>query len=145
MALLDGEPRSASATAARASELLRVGRASLEGLSRRHPESLEKLLREGIRVVSFRLRSANERYWGLAGRTLKAKADVAQTRSRLLSLVSHEFRTPLTIIKSSAFASSGRSSPRLRSWRKSWFRAAGSVSRRRSDRAFHADGLPSAS
>ena len=102
MALLDGEPRSATATAARASELLRVGRASLEGLSRRHPESREKFLREGVRVVSSRLRSANERYWGLAGRTLKAKADVAQTRSRLLSLVSHEFRTPLTIIKSSA-------------------------------------------
>jgi signal transduction histidine kinase len=102
MALLDGGPRSASAIASRRAKLLRVSRGGLDWLSRRHPGSREKFLREGVKVISRRLRSANERYWGLAARTLQAKADIAQTRSRLLSLVSHEFRTPLTIIKTCA-------------------------------------------
>lgn len=102
MALLDGEPRSASAVAARPAELLRVDRQELEAMLRRHPAAREKFLREGVSLVSSRLRSANERYWGLAGRSLRARAGAAHARSRLASLMSHEFRTPLTIIKSSA-------------------------------------------
>jgi signal transduction histidine kinase len=102
MALLDGEPRSATAAAARPVELLRIGREELEAMLKRHPVAREKFLREGVSLVSSRLRSANERYWGLAGRSLRARASAAHARSRLASLMSHEFRTPLTVIKSSA-------------------------------------------
>jgi signal transduction histidine kinase len=102
MALLDGEPRSASGVAARPAKLLRVGREELEAMLRRHPAAREKFLREGVSLVSSRLRSANERYWSLAGRSLRARAGAAHARSRLASLMSHEFRTPLTVIKSSA-------------------------------------------
>jgi signal transduction histidine kinase len=102
MALLDGAPRSATAVALRPTELLRVGRQELEGVLRRHPAARERFLREGVSLVSTRLRSANERYWSLAGRSLRARAGAAHARSRLASLMSHEFRTPLTVIKASA-------------------------------------------
>jgi len=102
MALLDGAPRSATAVALRPTELLRVGRQELEGVLLRHPAARERFLREGVSLVSTRLRSANERYWSLAGRTLRARAGAAHARSRLASLMSHEFRTPLTVIKASA-------------------------------------------
>ena len=102
MAILDGEPRSATAVAARPTELLRVGRDELEAMFRRHPAAREEFLREGVGLVSSRLRSANERYWSLAGRSLRARAGAAHARSRLASLMSHEFRTPLTVIKASA-------------------------------------------
>lgn len=102
MALLDGAPRSATAVALRPTELLRVGRQELEGVLLRNPAARERFLREGVSLVSTRLRSANERYWGLAGRSLRARAGAAHARSRLASLMSHEFRTPLTVIKASA-------------------------------------------
>ena len=102
MALLDGAPRSATAVALRPTELLRVGREELEGVLLRHPAARERFLREGVSLVSTRLRSANERYWSLAGRSLRARAGAAHARSRLASLMSHEFRTPLTVIKASA-------------------------------------------
>ena len=102
MALLDGAPRSATAVALRPTELLRVGREGLEEVLLRHPAARERFLREGVSLVSTRLRSANERYWSLAGRSLRARAGAAHARSRLASLMSHEFRTPLTVIKASA-------------------------------------------
>jgi signal transduction histidine kinase len=102
MALLDGEPRSATAVAVRSSELLRVDREALDVVLDRHPRDRERYLSQGVRLVSSRLRDANDRYWVLAGQNLRAKADVAQSRSRLMSLMSHELRTPLTIIKNSA-------------------------------------------
>lgn len=102
MALLDGAPRSATAVAARPTKLLRLGIEELERLFERHPASREKFLRQGVSLVSSQLRSANERYWNLAGRSLRARAGAAHARSRLASLVSHEFRTPLTVIKASA-------------------------------------------
>jgi signal transduction histidine kinase len=102
MALLDGAPRSASAVVARPTELLRVGREEMEALFRRHPAASGKFLREGVKLLSSRLRSSNDRYWKLAGRSLQARAGAAHARSRLASLMSHEFRTPLTVIKASA-------------------------------------------
>jgi signal transduction histidine kinase len=102
MALLDGASRSATAVVARPAELLRVGREEMETAFRRNPEAREKFLREGVRLLSSRLRSSNERYWSLAGRSLRARAGAAHARSRLASLMSHEFRTPLTIIKAIA-------------------------------------------
>jgi signal transduction histidine kinase len=102
MALLDGAPRSATAVVARVAELLSIGRLELDALFRRHPAAAEKFLREGVKLLSSRLRSSNERYWKLAGRSLRARATAAHARSRLASLMSHEFRTPLTVIKASA-------------------------------------------
>jgi signal transduction histidine kinase len=102
MSLLDGAPRSATAVVTRPAELLRVGRNELETVLRRHPAATEKFLREGVKLASSRLRSSNERYWMLAGRSLRARAGAAHARSRLASLMSHEFRTPLTVIKASA-------------------------------------------
>lgn len=102
MAFLDGEPRSATAIAARPSILLQIGRDELDQALRRHPGAREQFLLAGVRLVSSRLRAANERFWSLAGTSLRAQADGGQSRSRLASLVSHEFRTPLTIIKANA-------------------------------------------
>jgi signal transduction histidine kinase len=102
MALLDGEPRAATAIAARPSRFVRVTSAGLESVFREHPQARGTFVREGLRLVSSRLRSANERYWSQAASSFKAKAEAAQSRSRLLSLVSHEFRTPLTVIKCNA-------------------------------------------
>jgi signal transduction histidine kinase len=102
MALLDGAPRSATAVAARATTLLRVGVRELERLFDRHPGAREKFLRRGVSWVSSLLRSANARYWRRAGRSLRARAGAAHARSRLASLVSHEFRTPLTVVKACA-------------------------------------------
>ena len=102
MAFLDGEPRCATAVAARPTDLLRIGRDELDEVLDRHSGARERFLLAGVRLLSSRLRAANERFWSLAGRSLRAKADDGQSRSRLASLVSHEFRTPLTIIKASA-------------------------------------------
>lgn len=102
MAFLDGGPRSATAVAARPTDLLRIGRDELDEVLGRHSGARERFLLAGVRLVSSRLRAANERFWSLAGQSLRAKASDGQSRSRLASLVSHEFRTPLTIIKSSA-------------------------------------------
>ncbi len=102
MAVLDGEPRSATAVVVRPTMLLRVDRGDLEEAFQRHPSLRERFLRQSIRMISSRLRSANESYWRLAGRSLRARAEAAQARSRLAALMSHEFRTPLTVIKSSA-------------------------------------------
>jgi signal transduction histidine kinase len=102
MALLDGAPRSATAVAARDALLLRVSLGDLEKLFEKHPAAREKFLRRGVSWVSDQLRSANARYWNRAGRSLRKRAAAAHARSRLASLVSHEFRTPLTVIKASA-------------------------------------------
>jgi len=102
MGFLDEGPRSATAVAARPTELLRIGRDDLNEVLARHEGARERFLLAALRLVSSRLRAANERYWNLAAKGRVAKADEAQSRSRLASLVSHEFRTPLTIIKSSA-------------------------------------------
>jgi signal transduction histidine kinase len=74
----------------------------LENLFEKHPAAREKFLRCGMSWVSDQLRSANARYWNRAGRSLRKRAAAAHARSRLASLVSHEFRTPLTVIKASA-------------------------------------------
>lgn len=102
MALLDAGTRSATATATRPSTLVRVGLETLDAVSRRHPEARIKFLEQGVRMLSGRLRSANQRYWDLANRSVQTRMNVSESRSRLLSLVSHELRTPLTVIKASA-------------------------------------------
>ncbi len=102
MALLDGGPRSATATATRLSTLVRVGLETLDSVSARHPETRVKFLEQGVRILSDRLRASNQRYWDLANRSVQAQMNVSESRSRLLSLVSHELRTPLTVIKASA-------------------------------------------
>jgi signal transduction histidine kinase len=104
MAFLDGGRRSASVVATRSSKLVVVGHESLEAVAERYPASRVKFLKEGVRVLSERLRASNQRYWDLADRSVKTQIHVAESRSRLLSLVSHELRTPLTVIKVAAQA-----------------------------------------
>lgn len=102
MAALDGEPRSATATATCDSTLARIDKKDLDLLAAEYPESEAKILREGMRLVAARLRKSNSRFWELARNALTQKRRLANTRASFLSLVSHELRTPLAIIKSSA-------------------------------------------
>lgn len=102
MAVLEGSRRSATATVTADSTLACIDGSDLHRLAAKYPDSQVKIMREGLRLVSNRLRTSNARFWDLARNAMYQKRQMTQSRSRFLSLVSHELRTPLAIIKSSA-------------------------------------------
>jgi signal transduction histidine kinase/FixJ family two-component response regulator len=102
MAVLDGSPRSATAIATADARLARIENRDLDRLAAKFPDSRGRILREGLRLVSARLRKSNASFWELAQNAMREKRELTQSRASFLSLVSHELRTPLTVIKSSA-------------------------------------------
>jgi signal transduction histidine kinase len=102
MSLLDGEPRSATAIVARPARLIRIDRRSWEAVVARFPGMAHGFLASSVRLVSKRLRAANLRLLELARLGIEARAQIEQMRAQILSLMSDELRTPITVIRSSA-------------------------------------------
>jgi signal transduction histidine kinase len=95
IALLGQSKRTATVIAEEDSEVLRIGKSTLGHLADDDPKAAVHLWQAIAQVSSERLKRRDQQ-------VQKVKANTDNFRREVVSLISHEFRTPVTVIKASA-------------------------------------------
>lgn len=104
MALIDKAPRSASVVTLERSRLLVVRDADLERLAAGDAGFAARLYRNFASTATTRLRRADERLRQISGEGERARHQVDRMIDDMLSVISHELRTPVTVIQGAADA-----------------------------------------
>lgn len=104
MALIDASPRSATVTAYEDSKLYIIRKSDLLDVIGDNPLLAAKLYRNFASTVANRLRTTTNKLARLAKESATMKATVDNMSSEIISLVSHEMRTPMAVIQGSAEA-----------------------------------------
>jgi len=101
MALIDGSPRSAYATMLEGGVLWEMTRDKFYHLLRTDSNIAFQILVTMAADISERLRATNRMLITLFERSSRAKEEIEEIKSNLISMLSHEMRTPLAVIKAS--------------------------------------------
>lgn len=99
MALIDHAPRSASVIALELTNLLVVRDADLDRLSQEDASFAVRLYRNLALTVTRRLRRASDKLRILSEEGVAARASVERMIDDMLTVISHELRTPVTVIQ----------------------------------------------
>lgn len=102
MALIDASPRSASVVAVEPSRLLVLRDADLSEHAKEDPQFAARLYRTFAVAVTGRLRRASEKLRRVATESATVKQAVDAMTSEMISVISHELRTPVTVIQNAA-------------------------------------------
>lgn len=102
MALIERSPRSASVVALEPCRFLVVRGEGLALLLEQDAAFAARLYRHFALVLSARLRRTGERIGDLAGEGSRLHAEMERMVQDMVTVISHEFRTPMTVIEQAA-------------------------------------------
>lgn len=102
MALIDNSPRSATVTALEEASLLVIQRGALEKYLAQNPGHAAIIYKNFASILAHRLRNLGGKMQTLAGEAEKIRASVGNMSSEIISILSHELRTPVAVIQGAA-------------------------------------------